>query len=72
MALNVLEGHFLLQAFSSVIFRICGASRRPLASAVLIVRRPTDIILYTSYAKMLTRSLENDNDSRRLIVVSAT
>jgi len=31
MTLNVLEGHSLLPAFSSAIFRICGASRSPFA-----------------------------------------
>ena len=38
MTLSVLEGHSLLQAFSSsAIFHICGASRGPSASAELLV-----------------------------------
>jgi len=37
MALSVLEGHFLIASFSSVIFSICGVSRGPSASAELLV-----------------------------------
>jgi len=37
MTLSVLEGHSLLQAFLSAIFRICGVSRGPSASAELLV-----------------------------------
>jgi len=35
MTLSVLEGHSLLQAFSSVMFRICGASRGPYAELLV-------------------------------------
>ena len=38
MTLSVLEGHPLLQAISSAIFRICGTLRRPSASAELLVK----------------------------------
>ena len=37
MTLGVHEGHSLLQAFSSAMFCICGASRGPSASAELLV-----------------------------------
>jgi len=37
MTLSVLEGHFLLQAFSSEKFRICGTSHGPSASAEFLV-----------------------------------
>jgi len=37
MTLNALEGHSLLQAFSSAIVHICGASRGPSPSAELLI-----------------------------------
>jgi len=41
MTLSVLAGHCLSQAFSSTIFRICGTSNGPSASAELIVNHVT-------------------------------
>jgi len=38
MTLSVIEGHSLLQAFSSATFRICDALRGPSASAELLVK----------------------------------
>ena len=49
MTLSVLEGHFLLQAFSSAIFRIYNASRGPSASAELLV------LLYAGQLRFLLR-----------------
>jgi len=37
MTLSVLESPFLLQASSNAIFRICGASRGPSASAEFLI-----------------------------------
>ena len=39
MILSVIEGHFLIASFSSVIVRICDASRGHSASAELLVAR---------------------------------
>ena len=50
MTLSVLEGHSPMQAFSSAIFRICGASRGPSASAELL------IAAQYSYHEQLIRS----------------
>jgi len=44
MNLIVFEGLPLLQAFSSVIFGICGASRGPSASAELLVNFGAQIV----------------------------
>jgi len=37
MTLNVLEGHILMQAFISMILRMCGTSHGPSTSAVLVI-----------------------------------
>jgi len=49
MALSVLEGHFPVASFLSAIFRICGASRGPSASAELpvYVRKERDFNVWS-------------------------
>jgi len=48
MTLTVLEGHSLLQAFSSAIFRICGVSHGPSAPAELLVTvNKRDLVILT-------------------------
>jgi len=57
MTLSVLECHSLLQAFSSAIFRICGASHGPSASAELLVLRCCS----GSSECLFVSKLDNDN-----------
>jgi len=53
MTLGVLEGHSLLQAFSSAIFHICGTSPGTFASAELLVVNVRLTVKYESLIILL-------------------
>jgi len=72
MTLSVIEIIFLLQAFSSAIFRICGASRGPSASAELLVYQ--SVINFSAVISYGTSPLTADSDknSDKILTNSCT